>query len=105
MMTFGTYQIANFDFDEVEEWTARLTAEVVNSGEVFRYTFPKNSKEIDDVHQWNLENANGWGGSSPDVNVSNMYVNSQSLQGNKAYSITFPDPQSRFFTSFTAYDK
>ncbi len=100
---FGTYKIANYDFEEVEEWTARLTEET--SGEIFKYTFPRTSKEINDLHQWNLENANGWGGSSPEVNVANLYTNSVLLDGSKSYSTTFENPESRFFTSFTAYDK
>jgi len=100
---FGTYEIANYDFEEVEEWTARLTAET--SGAVFKYTFPRTSKEITDRHQWNLENANGWGGSSPEVKIANLYTNSVLLDGSKSYSTTFEDPESRFFTSFTAYDK
>ena len=102
MINFGTYEIANYDFEEVEEWTSRLTAET--AGSVFKYTFPRTSSEITDRHQWNLENANGWGGSSPEVNVANKYTNSTQLDGKKSYSVTFENPESRFFTSVTAYD-
>ena len=102
MFKFGTYQIANYNYEEVEEWTAKLTAET--RGSVFKYTFPRTSKEITDLHQWNLENANGWGGSSPEVGVANLYTNSTLLDGDKSYSTTFKNPESRFFTSFTAYD-
>ena len=102
MIKFGTYEIANYDFEEVEEWTARLTAET--AGSVFKYTFPRTSSNITDRHQWNLENANGWGGSSPEVNVANMYTNSVQLKGSKSYTVTFEKPESRFFTSVTAYD-
>lgn len=102
MINFGTYKIANYDFEEVEEWTSRLTAET--AGSVFKYTFPRTSSEITDRHQWNLENANGWGGSSPEVNVANKYTNSIQLDGKKSYSVTFENPESRFFTSVTAYD-
>jgi hypothetical protein len=100
---FSTYQIANYDFEEVESWTARLTKET--SGAVFAYTFPRTSKEITDRHQWNLENANGWGGSSPEVNVANQYTNSVILDGTKSYTTTFENPESKYFTSITAYDK
>lgn len=103
MFNFGTYKIADYDFEEVEKWTARLTKET--SGSVFAYTFPRTSKEITDRHQWNLENANGWGGSSPEVNIANLYTNSVILDGNKSYSTTFENPDSKYFTSITAYDK
>lgn len=103
MIKFGTYKIANYDFDEVEKWTARLTEETSSS--VFKYTFPRTSKDITDRHQWNLVNANGWGGSSSEVNVANLYTNSIILDGNKSYSTTFENPDSKFFTSITAYDK
>lgn len=103
MFNFGTYEIANYDFEEVESWTSRLTKET--SGAVFAYTFPRTSKDITDRHQWNLENANGWGGSSPEVNVANQYTNSVILDGTKSYTTTFEDPESKYFTSITAYDK
>jgi len=100
---FGIYTIANYDYNDLEQWTARLTAET--RGSVFKYTFPRTSKEITDRHQWNLENANGWGGSSPEVNVANLYTNSVLLDGDKSYFTTFENPESKYFTSFTAYDK
>jgi hypothetical protein len=100
---FGTYQIQAYDYEEVEEWTARLTAQT--QGKSFEYTFPRTSKEITNLDQWNLENANGWGGSSPEVNVANKYTNSTILSADKCLSTTFDDPESRFFTSITAYDK
>ncbi len=99
---FNTYEIQNYDYQAVEAWTARLTAET--SGSAFNYTFPRNSKEITDRHQWNLENANGWGGSAPDVNVANKYTNSAMLDGSKCFSTTFENPESKYFTSVTAYD-
>ena len=99
---FGTYKIANYDFTVVEEWTARLTAET--QGEVFSYTFPRVASLITDRHQWNLENANGWGGSSPEVDVANQYSNSVMLDGKECLSTTFADPKSKYFTSITPYD-
>ena len=102
-LNFGDYQLPNYDFEEVEEWTARLTAET--QGKPFAYTFPRRSTEITDLHQWNLENANGWGGSSPEVGVANLYTNSVSLSPDKCLSTTFDDPESIYFTSITAYDK
>ena len=87
---------------EVGEWTSRLTAET--RGKPFAYTFPRTSAEVTDVHQWNLENANGWGGSSPEVGVANLYTNSITLSADVCQSTTFEDPESRYFTSITAYD-
>lgn len=101
-LNFGSYQLPNYDFDEVEAWTSRLTAET--QGKPFAYTFPRTSAEITDLHQWNLENANGWGGSSPEVGVANLYTNSVFLSADECQSTTFDDPESTYFTSVTAYD-
>lgn len=101
-LNFGDYELPNYDFEEVEEWTSRLTAET--QGKPFAYTFPRTSAEITDLHQWNLENANGWGGSSPEVGVANLYTNSVSLSADECLSTTFEDPESTYFTSITAYD-
>lgn len=101
-LNFGTYELPNYDFEEVETWVDRLTEET--QGKPFSYTFPRKSTEITDLHQWNLENANGWGGSSPEVGVANLYVNSVSFSADECLSTTFDDPKSKFFTSFTAYD-
>jgi len=103
MFRFGTYTVKNYDYEEVEVWTSRLTAET--QGATFEYTFPRISSDITDLHQWNLENANGWGGSSPDVNVANKYTNSVLLSGQKRLTTTFENPESKYFTSITAYDK
>ncbi|WNC73868.1 DUF1254 domain-containing protein [Thalassotalea psychrophila] len=99
---FNTYSVQNYNYDEVEEWVSKLTAET--QGAVFTYTFPRTSDGITDRHQWNLENANGWGGSSPEVNVANLYSNSVMLDGSKCLSTTFEDPESKYFTSITPYD-
>lgn len=100
---FGTYKIKDYNYGEVEEWVTKLTAETQEKP--FTYTFPRTAKEITDVHQWNLENANGWGGSSPEVNVANMYANSIFLSAKKCLATTFENPESKYFTSITAYDK
>lgn len=99
---FGTYQVQNYDFEEVEAWTSRLTAET--RGAPFEYTFPRTSGDVTDRHQWNLENANGWGGSSPEVNVANKYTNSVILNAKECLSTTFEEPESKYFTSVTAYN-
>jgi len=101
-LNFGSYELPNYNFEEVEEWTSRLTAET--QGQPFSYTFPRTSAQVTDRHQWNLENANGWGGSSPEVGVANLYTNSISLSADECLSTTFEDPESVYFTSITAYD-
>ena len=102
ILNFGSYEPPNYDFDRVEEWTSRLTAET--QGKPFAYTLPRTSADITDVHQWNLENAAGWGGSSPEVGVSNFYASSVLLSADECLSTTFEDPESRYFTSITAYN-
>ena len=99
---FGTYEVKPFDYEEVQRWVERYRDETRDY--VLEYTFPRNAAEITDLHQWNLENANGWGGASPEVDVANKYTNSVFLDGNTCYSTRFEDPQSVYFTSVTAYD-
>ena len=99
---FGTYETKLFDYDEVQEWVERYREETRDY--VLQYTFPRSAAEITDLHQWNLENANGWGGAPPVVNVSNKYSNSVFMDGNSCYTTTFEDPKSVYFTSVTAYD-
>ena len=99
---FGTYEVKPYDYDQVQKWVNRYRDETRDY--VLEYTFPRNASEITDRHQWNLENANGWGGASPEVNVANKYANSIFLDVTTCYQTTFADPQSRYFTSVTAYD-
>ncbi len=99
---FGTYETRPFDYEKVQEWVERYRDETRDY--VLQYTFPRSAAEITDLHQWNLENANGWGGASPVVNVSNKYSNSVFLDGDSCYTTTFEDPKSVYFTSVTAYD-
>ena len=99
---FGTYETKPYDYEEVQVWVERFRDETRDY--VLEYTFPRSAAEITDLHQWNLENANGWGGSSPAVNVSNKYSNSVFMDGGTCYTTTFDDPESVYFTSVTAYD-
>ena len=56
-LNFATsYQVQPYDYDEVEKWVKKYTQEV-NSMDNFTYTFPRTSKDVTDLHQWNLENA------------------------------------------------
>jgi hypothetical protein len=98
-----TYQVQPYDYDEVEEWVKKYTQEV-NSMDNFTYTFPRTSKDVTDLHQWNLENAAGWGGASPEAFVGNKYANSSKMKAGTCYTSTFSDPENKFFTSITAYD-
>lgn len=98
------YQVQPYDYAEVEAWVKKFTQEV-NSMDKFTYTFPRTSDKVTDLHQWNLENAAGWGGASPEANVGNKYSNSPQMDASVCYSTTFEDPENTFFTSITAYDK
>lgn len=100
---FGTYEVKNYDYDEVQRWVERYREETRDY--VLEYTFPRSASEITDLHQWNLEVANGWGGSSPEVGVSNKYTNSKFMDGATCYQTTFENPRSVYFTSVTAYDR
>mgnify|MGYP000220793119 CR=1 FL=1 len=98
----GDFKVPNYDFDAVDAKTAKLRAEV--TGKAFYYTFPRNEKEVVDRHQWNLENALGWGGASPIANESNLYANSEMQDGSVCMSTTFMNPESVYFSSITVYD-
>ena len=98
----GDFEVPNYDFKAVDTKTAELRAEV--TGKAFYYTFPRNEKDVTDRHQWNLENALGWGGASPIANESNLYGNSEMQDGSKCMSTTFKNPESVYFSSITAYD-
>ena len=101
---FGTdYQVQPYNYDEVEQWVQKYTTEVNNMSK-FTYTFPRTSDLVTDLHQWNLENAAGWGGASPEAFVGNKYSNSPKMEAAVCYTSTFEDPENKFFTSITAYD-
>ncbi len=97
------YQVQPYDYDEVERWVKKYTEEV-NAMPKFTYTFPRTSDKVTDLHQWNLENAAGWGGASPEAFVGNKYANSPKMKAEVCYTSIFNDPESKFFTSITAYD-
>lgn len=97
------YQIQPYNYEEVEAWVKQYTDEV-NNMDKFTYTFPRTSDKVTDLHQWNLENAAGWGGASPEEFVGNKYANSPKMEANVCYTTTFEDPENKFFTSITAYD-
>jgi hypothetical protein len=98
----GDFKVPNYDFDAVDAKTAELRSQV--TGKAFYYTFPRNEKEVTDRHQWNLENALGWGGASPIANEANLYTNSKMYDGGKCYSTTFMNPESVYFSSITVYN-
>ncbi len=99
----GDYKVRNYDFSEVDTMTAKIRESA--KGKVIYYTFPRTEAEVTDRDQWNLENAIGWGGSSPEVNVANLYTNTAMIDGSKCMSTTFDDPKSVYFSSITAYDE
>ena len=99
----GDFEVPNYDFKEVEQMTAEIRKNA--EGKVIYYTFPRSQAEVTDRDQWNLENAIGWGGSSPEVGVANLYTNTPMLNGDKCMSTTFKDPKSTYFSSITVYDK
>lgn len=97
------YKTQPYNYEEVEAWVQAFTQEV-NDTSNFTYTFPRTSDKVTDLHQWNLENAAGWGGASPEAFVGNKYSNSPKMKADVCYTSTFDDPENKFFTSITAYD-
>ncbi|SMF46773.1 hypothetical protein SAMN02745866_02994 [Alteromonadaceae bacterium Bs31] len=104
VFNFATqYEVQPYDYEEVEKWVKKYTEEV-NSMDSFTYTFPRTSDKVTDLHQWNLENAAGWGGASPEAFVGNKYANSPTMKASVCHTTSFKDPENKFFTSITAYD-
>jgi len=83
----GDFEVPHYDFDEVEAMTAKIRK--MSEGKIIYYTFPRTEEEVTDRDQWNLENAIGWGGASPEVGVANLYTNTPMLDGGKCLITTF----------------
>lgn len=100
-MAVSTYDMPNYDQEQLEALRAAYKKEMLESGSKFTYaTGP--GKE--DQHTLNLAHAAGWGGYPPELGVSNAYSNSKTIPGDECRAVTFKDPKNKFFTSFTLYD-
>ena len=101
IMEDGAYEMPDFDQDQLAAMRAEYKQEFLDSG--MDFTYASKPGQVDQ-HVLNLSHAAGWGGMAPELNVSNAYSSSQTMSGDDCRSISFEDPENRFFTSFTLYD-
>lgn len=66
-------------------------------------TYAKGPGEVDQ-HILDISHAAGFGGYPPEERRSNIYSSSKDEAGDICQAVTFEDPDSEFFTSFTLYD-
>ena len=52
-----------------------------------------------------LVNAQGWGGMPVELGVSNIYRNTRQFAGDVCQTVTFEEPDNKYFTSITLYDE
>lgn len=95
------YDAPDFNQEQLEKLRAKYKQEFLDKGIDFTYARGPGRQ---DQHILNLSHAAGWGGMEPELNVSNAYFSSATMSGDVPRSITFDDPQNKFFTSFTLYD-
>jgi hypothetical protein len=50
-------------------------------------------------------NAQGWGGMPVELGVSNIYRNTNQFDGGVCQTVTFEEPDNKYFTSVTLYDE
>jgi len=101
IMEDGKYVMPNYDQDQLEKLRTEYKQAYLNSGNDL--TYAKGPGEVDQ-HILDISQAAGFGGYPPEAGRSNIYSSSADLPGDQCLAVTFDDPQSKFFASFTLYD-
>jgi hypothetical protein len=97
------YTAANYDVAQRNTLAEKLKAEFLESGNDFVYVGGKEHNE-DPVHIAQ-SNAQGWGGMPVELGVSNIYRNTKQFNGAVCQSVTFEEPDNKYFSSITLYDE
>ena len=97
------YTAANYDVAQRNTLTEKLKAEFLESGNDFVYVGGKEHSE-DPLHIAQ-SNAQGWGGMPVELGVSNIYRNTKQFSGAVCQSVTFEEPDNKYFSSITLYDE
>jgi hypothetical protein len=97
------YTAPNYDVAQRNTLTEKLKADFLESGNDFVYVGGKEHNE-DPVHIAQ-SNAQGWGGMPVELGVSNIYRNTKQFNGGTCQSVTFEEPDNKYFTSITLYDE
>jgi len=97
------YVAPNFDVAQRNTLADKLKADFLKSGEDFVYVGGK-EHNVDPV-RIAQSNAQGWGGMPVELGVSNIYRNTQQFDGGVCQTVTFEEPDNKYFTSITLYDE
>jgi hypothetical protein len=102
--TVGQDYIApNYDVAQRNALTEKLKADFLKSGKDFVYVGGKEHSE--DPVRIAQSNAQGWGGMPVELGVSNIYRNTKQFDGGVCQTVTFEEPDNKYFTSITLYDE
>ena len=97
------YVAPNYDVAQRDALTEKLKADFLESGKDFVYVGGKDHDE-DPIHIAQ-SNAQGWGGMPVELGVSNIYRNTKQFAGDVCQTVTFEEPDNKYFTSITLYDE
>lgn len=97
------YVAPDFDIDQRNALTDKLKADFLKSGKDFVYVGGKDHN-VDPV-RIAQSNAQGWGGMPVELGVSNIYRNTRQFDGGVCQTVTFEEPDNKYFTSITLYDE
>jgi hypothetical protein len=97
------YTAPNYDVVQRNTLTERLKADFLKSGKDFVYVGGK-KHDKDPVHIAQ-SNAQGWGGMPIELGVSNIYRNTNQFAAGVCQTVTFEEPDNKYFTSITLYDE
>jgi hypothetical protein len=97
------YVAPNYDVAQRKALTEKLKADFLESGNDFVYVGGKEHKE--DPLRIAQSNAQGWGGMPVELGVSNIYRNTKQFGGGVCQTVSFEEPDNKYFTSVTLYDE
>jgi len=97
------YIAPSYDVAQRNVLTEKLKAGFLKSGNDFVYVGGKDHDE--DPVRIAQSNAQGWGGMPVELGVSNIYRNTKQFDGGVCQTVTFEEPDNKYFTSITLYDE
>lgn len=97
------YTAPNYDVAQRNALTEKLKTEFLKSGKDFVYVGGKDHSE--DPLRIAQSNAQGWGGMPVELGVSNIYRNTKQFDGGVCQTVSFVEPDNKYFTSITLYDE
>ena len=95
------YVMPNYNQDQLAKLRKAYKEEFLKAG--IDLVYAKGPGQ-EDQHLLDISHAAGFGGYPPEEGRSNIYSMSDNQRGDICLAVTFDDPKSAFFTSFTVYD-